>query len=1525
MEAGLYTVRVSVPGYSTYENGLRVGIDSPLQLDEKIVITIPFGQTTITQNVNVTNTTTHAISTLTGEIIGAEMIPDVFTIRVGSLPALAAKGKGTIPITVTYTGDPASQETTMGAAELELSGTAALAFPVNARVPITVAYNSKLDASCLQFSKEKLSVTLLSETQPYGNMYSGSTLNENASYYGTAQALNYDTYNTQGYNAYGFNNAGAYQNAETKRVNVKVKNNCGETLNLVPGITQQDGSAVVDGLKIAAIDSALQLTNGQEKQVDFEVSNNLFRAGFYGQPVNYFATFSSAQLSAALPFEVIFTDRSRAIQTPQTIELSLIKTGNQKAVDQASIPITNIGASPIYDLRASFGLEEGKTASAQKVIFKLQNQSSNAGSENAQSVLLPRQTKYPPLLLTGESVNDESGLFTQKVVITGVIEGRKVTLKEIDVYARTGSSSCLEVSAFDTPVSFISSETQGSISKRIRVQNKCLEPVRVTKIEGPALGTNVLDVSPVDGIEIIEMGEEKEFNLVLTKGQAFKNQFAITLNGLLVLSQKIISSNPLSLVVAIGAQELEFSQASNPVQVNVCEGGSITVRYPILAKKDECSQAYCDAEQASHMISDAIEKQISKAVQQMQSKKNDATLFDACDVTKRYCTFAQLGISSPTINVYLQNDALTPNILSYVMKSGAYPRLGGLLVASDPALKGDAGDSAFASHLGTGFGNAVYLPEIEGCGLYTVTLLGGVEVVANQLQSDKVSVGIKLTKNKENTAECQDKIYNAANFLPKDRSLSVENAQQTRLGVVEYANASVEEAAGWLAETVFGNRSRAVKNSSSNRMTLNIGNLAQSIVELTLDPTTKGEGSKNIITVVRETSGSVQKESIIEAGKIITSLGKNVNGCITRDEQTWRIVSVKDVGQFTYEGCSLPNASEGGLVIRSTLTCCTLSTRSDVLSDVSYSLTPNGNEALAGLTSLDLYTVATPASGTNTFAKPGEKISYESAYPLEFDTQKQVYGKDVLLCGLADARIQQQANKQTVQTFATRNLDDTKAGPLKLELRTCTMDADDALAKAYAKGNGTWYATLDWDSDDARKTIMQTIAEATQSDKLGNAYVSYQGQGILANDNPVYQEKLEEKKLSALGSFALSCALACGACQGAATIATLGATLPAMAWDCVTACGVGTLGGAYELYKDDAEGIPVLGDTVDVIEATYGNARDFATSAIPGSEENSVGAGAMFAGTTASVTKAVVNPLTGKEKGILSGVNKLKYSDPAMLVDAKDLEFLTKNSAAVTERIKANRGVIEEYLKLSVGEEEVFVRDAAGKVIGKKKVSALVEISPQQAEILAGKMKNFDSEYDSLKEGFDKLVKTYHGKPGFEKEAIEKLRDQTLENVKKLSLNTEDGVQLIKNVGRPSLEAKYSTTLGETIQKLTAKTAGDVSKIKVPQKWYQTKTAKTSATFARSLVCGGVGNVAGYASYSDELSTEVENKITLESGSDAMVDAQTNEMIFEKGQTYQFVVTPNEGSGKSQGITIDIVPPAAQVNPSAWLDDCAAK
>lgn len=1531
LDAGLYRVTVKVPGFVDAQGTLAVGVSSPLSLPSKITIAIPFGKTSVTQQVSITNTTAYSISNITGELITFDSIPEELKIDIGTLSALAPNGKGNLSLTATYTGDSTDQTTRMGTATLRVRGEAAQQFPVQGESALTVSYNPPLDPTCLQFDKSQLSVQIMGETQPYGNLYNGANgqVNSNAQYYGFSQSPIQNglpaNANGSGFNAFGVDASGAYQNAEQKRVSVKVQNNCGVDLSLIPGISIADGQAEVDGLKLAAVDSAFSLAKGQSRSVDFTITNDLFRAGFVPQRVQYAALFRAAQVQASIPIAIQFWDRSRAIQTPSSIQLTLIKTGNSKATDRANVPILNLGSGTIYDVRAAL---EGESVS--DVTIKLENNpGSNASqstynnanypiliseSGNARGTLQPGQAMYPPLAVVAESLRETTGDFHKTLTITGVIEGRRVTLKQLDVYVRTGSSSCLQLSAFDTPISLVSSELTGTIAKRVTLQNKCLEPVRVTQVNPAALGANTFTLTPLDGTDILDKDALQEFQIQLTKGTAMKSQINLNVKGILLLSQKAIESNPVAVEVRLGANELQSTNATNSVSVNVCEGGTMNVRFPLLAKKTECSQAYCDATQASGMLADAMEQTIAKVTQQMQAKHNDASQFSNCDIIQRYCTFAQLGVKSPTLDVYLQNDGLTPGVLNYVMRGGTYPRLAGMQAETLAQLAAENADAAFAQQLGNGLGNKVLLPEIRGCGYYQLVLVGGVEVATNQLQPDQLTIGFKLKSPKQTTAECQDKIFNAANFLPKDNGLGAGNAQGTQLGMVEYET-GLKQPAEWLAQTVFGSETRAEANTQSNRLHLRVGNLSESIIEMTLDASTNGDQPKNIFTTVRKTGGDVQKEVVVEAGKILTSLGKNVNGCITRDERTWKIYSAKDAGEFTFAGCALPGTSEGGLVVRANLACCSLTAKSDIASDASFSVDPRGASALPGVTQLDLYETQTPAPGSN-LVRPGTKIENGSPYPLVFNNATRAYEKQVLLCATSDPRTQQLANKAIVQASASRTLDETKAGPIKIQLKTCSLDASDALARAHNKGTGTWFATLDWADDADSKTILQTVEDATQKNKLGNAYVSYAGQGILANDNPVYKSQLHDKELASMGKFAATCALSCGLCQGGLALASLGTTLGGGALDCLAACGAGTAAGAYELYKDNADGT-ILETPKDIVETVYGIPRDIAEVAVPGSGENQAGASALFAGTVASAIKSKASPLQSK-----AGKDIVAYADPKKVITEADLKFLSDAPGEINTQVENVRKQVNTWN----GEFK--------KVVSEKGKLTIVTPTEFQAIEAGGKLDQANAAIANLKTktnaGYEKLLKDHADSPGFDSAATRTAQ----QNAEKELVALENEISRIRGkftametaeiVPVSSNELVLTTAQGNAA-KITKDSLAAGQKLEYPQKWYQTKKATAVKNFARSFVCGGIGSAAGYAAYRTGLSEEVENKIELDIGSGNVLDPATNVLTFHKGQTYKFVVQPGPGTGVSQKMFVDVLSPDVQVTPSAWLDDCAQK
>lgn len=1222
---GLYAVKITAPGFVSYEDTVAIGIKGAIELDEVISINIPAGQKNATQTVTVKNNSAFPLSNITTELEAIGKFPSSIKVETKIIEVIPPRGNGTLSLIATYAGETTDNEPVVGSMQLKLRAEANAQFPIYATSQLNVSYNRQLDSSCLQFDKQKLSVLLSDEAQPFptNNYYNTNpgSQGETYDYYGTRTSYQNPTYGSNGYNQYGYDASGLYNNPTQKRVSVNVKNNCGTDLDLITSINPASGAQEVDGLRVAAVDSTLKLQNGQQKQVDFSVQNQLFRAGTFGYfqpgvPLAYGIQFRAPQLAAILPLEINFWSRATALNAPQAITLNLVKSGNQKAVDRVPVAIMNASPGPIYGVTAQIadgydasslyqGGSEGLLPLAgynqnirgqtqptlQGVTVRVENVAGNV-------ILGPGQSLLPPIAVVGESTSDKPQNGLKTLTITGIVDGRRSILRQIPVYIQVGTSSCLKITATNTPVSFVSTETTGTQSQRVLIRNECLEPVRIGQISPSTAGTNTIALIAIDGDNSLEKDQEKGFQFLLTKSTPYKGNFSIEVQGLLVLSQKIVKTEPIPVEVRLGANELSSANVSGLTQVPVCENPNekIGVRFPILAARDECSQAYCDAEQLANMLSRVIEQQISKAVQLMQSKQRDAAQIPGCNLGQRYCSFAQMGIQGNTFEVFLQNDALSPQMMQFVMRGEKYPRLQGMQAELLPTLTGENADASFESKLGAGFGNKVFMPEIQGCGAYQFAIVGGVEMAGAQLQPDQINIGIKVIAPRRETAECQYKIQNVANFLPKDRSLTnANNSQQTLFGNVE-STPELQASAETLAETVFGSKNRVSTNSGGSRLELRVGNQAESIVELTLDPNTQGEGSKHVIGLVKRTQGTVQKEAVVEVGRIITQLGKGVNGCITRDERTWKIFSAPNVGTFQFAGCALNGTAEGGLAVRGSQACCVLNTKSEIQSNVSYNLTPSGNNPLPGLTQLNLFEVGTQTTDPKN-PIPGNAVVNGAEYPLAFNSQTNGYQQSILLCGTADPQTQSQARNAIIQATATRVNDNKVAGPLQLQVKVCAVKPSDALANAVKKGNGTYYATTNLeDTPNKEQTIAQAVAELSDGQKLPASYFSFQGNGVRANDNAVYQQQIKAQQGKALGWGAGACQIACMACHGGIGAlfggVTFFGTAAKSAATCAVGCGIGAAVGYAQVYKEEADQIPILGTALKGIRNVIGGLTD---------------------------------------------------------------------------------------------------------------------------------------------------------------------------------------------------------------------------------------------------------------------------------------------------------------------------------------------
>lgn len=1529
---GIYAVKIDVPGFERFEESVAIGISNPLQLEEKVAIAIPFGQTKVTQNISVRNNTPHPITNITGTFVPFEGFPTSLQMEFVPPASIPPNGSAIIQVSATYTGTD-TQSSHHGTTALRVQGEVLNGHVLGGNTQLSITYNPALDPACLAFNKQKLSVLLMGESQPFGSLYGGAggfQTNPAISPYGLYGAPNTEVYNAAGTNAYGYEASGYYSNPELKRVSVEVTNNCGQELNVVPSILAPDGSLQVDGLRIAAVDSGLVLKNGQKKAVDISITNELLRqantgfggygygdgfsgmnpafgmSGYAGRaspyqvgmgypksPLTYTLAFRAPQVAASLPLEINFWDRQAAVQAPASVELTLIQKDNQPASDRAIIPLTNIGSVPIFGVQAQI---EGETIPG--LALKLEG-AIQIAPRGTGVTLAPGQTMQPPLNLVGELTRVPEKNPPRTIVISGIVEGKRILLRRVDISIQTGTSSCLEISALDTPILFASSTLSGTISKPFTIRNTCLEPVRITRITPSTVGTNGLDINPLQsGDEIIEKDAEATYHLFLTKQTPTRQTVSIQVEGIQVLSQRGVASNPLLIDIRIGENELEQGLSTNAIPVPLCGGGTIDVRFPVVAQKDECTQAYCDAEQAANFLSKTIEQQISKTVQLMQGKKNDASQFTGCDLTQRYCTFPQLGIQNLTFDLYLQHDIVSPEIMNYAMQGEKYPRLKGMQAQLNPGLQGENPEEVFRSRLGTGLGGLVFIPPLQGCGQYTLTLMGGVEVAANQLQPNHINVGVAHVTYRK-TAECQDTITNAANFLPRDGTLTFNNNRNTLLGMVTSSD-ELRTQGEWLADTVFGSPNRYALRTGSNHLDLRIGNLTESVVELTLDPTTTGNDPKRILTTVKRTQGNVPKEVISEVGQILTSLGSNVNGCVTPDLQTWRIFSIKDVGAFTYEGCSPGASNVNGLAVRSSLACCTLESRSDIKSNVSYTLNPNGT-TIPGLTELNLYETGGAEEALS--ERPTNIITYGAEYELGFDPNGQVYRKEVLLCGQTDPRIQQRADRVKVESIATRTLDGVRADPLSIELRTCTQTPEQLLSKALQKGDGTWHGTVDWTEDQSQKTIQQVTQQLSATRGLGESYVSYAGQGIKAIDNPVYEAALRQRQDASLLSFGATCAITCGACQLGAGLIFGGTTLAAGAIDCAVSCGAGGAAGWFSVHQEQADGT-FLETPADIAGYPVNALREGTDFAFDIDEENEPAAAGAAFGTLTSVPKNLWKP-----------VRKVSVGDPTNLIKETDLAFIEQTQRQIITRIEGNKLVAAGYMERF--KDLTIPPTPAG---GVRQPARIATIPVVEADQWAKQIRNFASIQNNAAQKFDNLITAYEGKPGFNKAEMDALKGQVLDRITQIDKETTS----LRKALRTGYASPYPDEVfkhhASDVSRLASESLEKAKSFKIPSKYFQTKAGKITKAVGQGLVCGGAGNVAGYFAYRSMLTKEIENKITLQTGSNNVLDAVTQELVFEKGQSYAITVGQDSENETGRIMTIDLLPNDAYVAPATWVD-----
>ena len=867
LQAGLYKVEINHPKYKKAVKDILVSRDDLLYVQPEIKVDLPYAVMVKAEKLQVENKSIFNITNITYELKTDSEFDENLGVKMAPMAAIDAEKKGMFDLSVTYKGDKESRM--HSEAELIIRGMVNGFFPVQATTKLIVTYNKELEEDCLEIEQKQVTFSLV----------------------GTA--------GTQG------------------KEKVKLTNKCKEALNLKADIEGLKDSAQLD---IGA--PAFTLNAGEEKEIELTAINKIDRLYSQALQQTYKVYFKAAQLTRSIPLIVILRHPLYLLITNNNIVMWLNEKENKWEAN-AQLYMRNVGEKPIKYIRfATLNKPQAvfvdvsnyvqnymanpnpwETGDQAQTYYNSMNQmyntgmpaGSNYGYLNPQytqnMTLLPGQELSPPATITAKasSIKDlKKGPLNAKVMILGNIEGRDYPLKVVDIWLYFTGTECLRVTEKEA-LNFESEESkEGVMTKELEIYNACAEEVTALTPETTNLGANKLSLSLPS--KIIMAGQKVSAQLVLEKGGDYstgESPLQTKIKGLLARSQQFTYSAPLNITVVLGKKFAAKGKSTLAENLPICnkEGKTMAVKYPLINEKD-CAEGYCDAKAMSAFLLKRADSKVNLVKKRIKDGQNDARNFN-CAKTD-FCTFTELGISSSFFNVFLQNDAVTEDLLQAVMEKESYLNLKGFVMRTRDITAEDL-SSAFETR------TVLVSSNMMGCGKYKVTITGGAQRIGNKLTEDDLAVIIRVEKDAV-TDECLPRVYNTLNFLPKDLGLDPENSYNTWLGTVSLTEQGLAQENKQDMKNIALEFSRNLFNSekrfgefNSNKVRVTLGNTEGTLMKIAIDPGYSPDSAdkREIVVTVNKDYLNVadpekKKQILAEiAAAIKTIVSQKFTGCIS--------------------------------------------------------------------------------------------------------------------------------------------------------------------------------------------------------------------------------------------------------------------------------------------------------------------------------------------------------------------------------------------------------------------------------------------------------------------------------------------------------------------------------------------------------------------------------------------------------------------------------------------------------------------
>ncbi|MDD5148193.1 MAG: carboxypeptidase regulatory-like domain-containing protein, partial [Candidatus ainarchaeum sp.] len=830
LDPGKYLLNTSAPDFTPAETEITVATDNLLQIAKEIKINIPLGSAEASKTENVKNKGGQDVSALTYEIETGSNFPEEFSISVELPAAIAAKQSGQAAINVALNLTDESDESLHGEADLTIKGTVAGQFPTKTKSKIIIDYNKKFPEDCLKFDTSEVRIKLVG------------------------------------------------RQGSSSQAQVEIENTCETKVTLTPKIEpkQADPNLQVNVQPVTIEKDAKQI-------VQITAANTIDRMYSMQQTFSYNVLFDSPQVSRNISLKIELWNPVANLAFPPQVNLWLGSAqvqGQGMMTDSEQLYLRNTGREPITAFRMAV---DDSAYRQYGIVAYLAPMSGEYGYLPPGGVLSPTRSIVAQTTNTVPLQAPAMG----SIYYTGVSMGRQMDFGMTTVSVNYPGNQCLKLSGKGSVV-FQSKQAYGLQRQSIIVRNECGEDVRIREIKPRSIGNNALYLIPPD--TTIANNSEQEFFLQVQLAQQMQKQEQIRVAGWLVRSSKWIESNPLAIRIEIGDKTTSTGKEpqGSKIKMKVC--GSDAEKEIAFPKLGDCTNGYCDAKTLSEKLAQKLKEIVKKARDKAETMQNRADNLPCKD--QAYCTLSDLGIKAESFDVYSQLDEMTPELMKDTVFGKKITEIENYAVQKRTDI---VDEDALGRISGGAFEQYIYLGgEFKGCGKYTFSIYGTVQVIGNQISRNNFMFLIKPEKialDKEDiltaTASCDPKIQNMANFLPIDDGLNSNDYHKAWPGIVAYGSRENSALGEAIAKQLFkAENGRAVDNGAGkNSLNIIIGDNENKLVKLSIEQVS-GNNPRTITANVIQSAATNTKiaSEIASAINAFKSGSPSKDTCISEDE-----------------------------------------------------------------------------------------------------------------------------------------------------------------------------------------------------------------------------------------------------------------------------------------------------------------------------------------------------------------------------------------------------------------------------------------------------------------------------------------------------------------------------------------------------------------------------------------------------------------------------------------------------------------